>query len=336
MIIFLNVQATKTMDNKTNIHYLKHDEIDFVRWDQCVSASINHSIYAYSWYLNLVSGQWDALVEGDYQAVFPLPFKEKAGIRYICMPPFTQQLGLFSHGKLDPFTLRQFILAIPNTFRLVELNLNTLNKLEAGHWKMSSNRNFELDLILEPERLRAGYAQNLRRNLLKANVAGLQLTPTISPSELINLFRANRGRKINTLDNQDYLILERLMHALLHRGILRIMGATYGPNSLMAGLAMVEMPSRSTLLFSASERKMNNHNALAFLIDAYIEAHAGSQRVLDFEGSNDPDLGRYYAGFGAQETSYPSMQINHLTPGQKWGLGLLRKWRRIKQWFGKE
>ena len=81
------------------LQYLKHGEIDFQRWDDCIDHAINSYVYAYSWYLNIVAGEWDALVEekdGKYQRVFPLPFRKKAGIKYIYQPPFTQQLGLFS------------------------------------------------------------------------------------------------------------------------------------------------------------------------------------------------------------------------------------------------
>lgn len=313
----------------SDIRYIRHQDIDTEKWDLCVLQSVNQSIYAFSWYLNLVSPAWDALVKGDYEAVFPLPWRTKAGIRYIFMPPFTQQLGLFSPGLISPESVRSFLEAIPVSFSLIELNLNTLNKIASMPYPCQSNRNYELDLILGKERLEQQYSSHLRRNLRKAQQGRLSLIPYVSPAEMISLFRENRGKSLNSLGDKYYQTLERLIHGLSHRGMVRLMGATAGPNILMAAVVIAEMPGRSTLLFSATERRMENHHALAWLIDQYITQHAGTARVFDFEGSNDDNLARFYAGFGAAETSYPSVRIDRLRFWQRFLLQIVRKLRRF-------
>ena len=63
------------------IKYLKQSEIDYELWDECVAKSINSYIYGHSWYLDIVAGEWDALVEDDYKSVFPLPYRIKYGIK---------------------------------------------------------------------------------------------------------------------------------------------------------------------------------------------------------------------------------------------------------------
>jgi hypothetical protein len=45
---------------------LKHTEIDKQRWDKAIENSSFPSIYALSWYLDVVSPNWQALVSEDY------------------------------------------------------------------------------------------------------------------------------------------------------------------------------------------------------------------------------------------------------------------------------
>jgi len=309
------------------IRYLRHQEIDDKAWDRCISRSVNRNLYAYSWYLNLVCEEWDALVEGEYERVFPLPFRKKAGVHYVYMPPFTQQLGLFSTKHLTPGHVEAFLKTIPKHFRLVEINLNTINRYDGSAIESSVRRNYELELIRDYDDLRSSYSANLKRNLARAEKAGLQLNTHLSPGEVIQLFRSNRGRNIVTLGDADYRILERLTHSMLHQGLGQVTGVTGPGNRILAGLIMAEIPQRSILLFSATERHDENHGALPWLIDQYIRANVPRQRILDFEGSNDPGLARFYAGFGAKETKYQQIRIDRLPAPFRMSLSAYRKLR---------
>ena len=59
------------------IQYLKNNEIDIEKYDNCIKSSLNSRIYAFSWYLNIVADNWDVLVLNDYEAVMPLPFLKR-------------------------------------------------------------------------------------------------------------------------------------------------------------------------------------------------------------------------------------------------------------------
>jgi hypothetical protein len=66
-----------------------------------IARSFNGIVYAYSWYLDIVSPGWDALVKDDYKSVMPLTWRKKYGIKYLYQPFFTQQLGVFSSDKSE-------------------------------------------------------------------------------------------------------------------------------------------------------------------------------------------------------------------------------------------
>src|SRR4030043_203599 len=54
------------------IKHLRHHEIDKERWDESIKKAFNGIIYAYSWYLDIVSPGWEALITEDYKKVMPL------------------------------------------------------------------------------------------------------------------------------------------------------------------------------------------------------------------------------------------------------------------------
>ncbi|RYY85548.1 MAG: hypothetical protein EOO15_16730 [Chitinophagaceae bacterium] len=68
------------------IRYLPHAEIDKARWDNALMRCPNATLYATSRYLDHMSPGWDALVQGDYDALFPLPWRSKWGLRYVYQP----------------------------------------------------------------------------------------------------------------------------------------------------------------------------------------------------------------------------------------------------------
>ena len=71
------------MNTSPDIKWLRSGSIDRQKWDQCIDRAGNGRIYGYSWYLDIMSNNWDALVLGDYQLIMPLPWRKKYGIRYI-------------------------------------------------------------------------------------------------------------------------------------------------------------------------------------------------------------------------------------------------------------
>ncbi len=287
------------------IKHLKQEEIDYDKWDACIDKSINSYVYAYSWYLDIVAGKWDALVEDDYKSVFPLPFRKKFGIKYIYQPAFSQQLGLFSTTQLENDKLQKFLNTIPKEFKLIDLNLNKSNTPSQNKKiKLKKNQNIELELIPNYEFLYSKYATNLKRNIKKAKKNHLSIIQNIKPKQLIDLFRENKGKELSAYSNLDYTHLEQLAYLLLHKGLGQIWGVISEENNLLAAALFVQSKERYIFLFSGLNENGKQKAAMPFLMDSFIQNHNGTKAILDFEGSNDDNLARFYRSFGSQEFSY--------------------------------
>ena len=79
-----------------SIKYILREHIDEDKYNECITISKQSLIYGYSWYLDIVCDQWDALILDDYVAVMPIPWRKKYGITYVYPPLWLLQLGIFS------------------------------------------------------------------------------------------------------------------------------------------------------------------------------------------------------------------------------------------------
>ena len=292
------------------IVYLQQDEIDKAKWDACIRKAFNGNIYALSWYLDIVHKGWEALVEDEYVRVMPLTGNTKYGIHYLFQPFFAQQLGIFSTKILDNDIMNAFVAAIPERLRFVQVNLNIHNQLHSNKYRLVSKKNYLLDLIPSYPALSAHYASNTKRNLKKSLASHLTLVKGLEPVLLTQMFRQNKGREIRHWHEEHYQRLHQLMYKAIFKGFGQIYGVYTGRNELCAGAFFLKDHQHLVFLFSAVTPEARQNAAMTFLLDTIIKTYAGTALVLDFEGSEDANLARFYRGFGSKEVTYLHLEIN--------------------------
>lgn len=291
------------------IQYLKRDEIDSAQWNSCIARSVNGIVYAYSWYLDVVSENWDALIGDDYQAVFPLTHKIKFGIKYLYQPYFTQQLGLFSIGHISSSLVNEFIDAIPNHFKFISISLNTFITADHPNAKVIPRVTYHLDLIEPYSAICSRYAVNTKRNISKATAYNISVSRSLTASNLLTLKRENMAVPLR---QKHFNILNQLISLSIAKGVGEIYGAYTARNELCAGVLFLKTNGKVIYLLASSSDEGRSQRAMFSLIDYYINQHSELELVLDFEGSNIEPVARFYAGFGASPCEYNHIIINRL------------------------
>ena len=87
---------------------------------------------------------WEALVDDDYDSVFPIPCAEKFGIKYVATPVFLQQVGAFSPDKPPEKSIIEFLDYLPDFYKLIDLCVG--QKVVFNGYKITERVNYELDL----------------------------------------------------------------------------------------------------------------------------------------------------------------------------------------------
>lgn len=277
------------------IFHLRHNEIDFRLWDYALSKSINQFGYAYSWYLNIVSPGWEALITKNYEYIMPLPVKRKYGIPYIVQPVLTQQLGIFSDSQITKEIIQQFISAIP--YYSYEINLNDCNK---GQDEIICRTNFVLPLQSTYEEIASGYSKNTVRNIHKANKSGLLVNMSIDKEEFVNFYFTIEKNYTNTRED----LLRKLLVKGTAQELINIPGIRNSKNKLVAALCMLKSERRVIYLVPVSNDEGKKSSAMFMLLDNIIKSNAATECLLDFEGSEIEGIARFYKGFGAVNRPY--------------------------------
>jgi Mor family transcriptional regulator len=303
------------------IKYIPHKEINKEAWNHCLDNAVNQLVYAYSWYLDTVSPNWDALVLGNYEAIMPLTQRKRFTLSYLAQPAFTQQLGVFYSDLEHMHATNDFLTAIPDKFKLIELNLNTYNIQSNPSYTSKQNVTCHLDLSYSYEILKGNYSQQIIRNIKKAEASNLNICHEISPQTIVDLFKSNKGKTIKKLKNKIYNTLIDLCKVLTNNNALICLGIKNNAGVYIAGAIFIQYNDQVIFLFSGVNDEAKSCGAMSLLIDHFIKTNAASNLLLDFEGSNNQNLARFYLGFGAKSVNYYSIGKNNLPKIIRWVKG---------------
>ncbi|MDB5252856.1 MAG: family N-acetyltransferase [Flaviaesturariibacter sp.] len=293
------------------ITYLSHKQIDKSRWDEGIQRAPNGLVYATSAYLDAMAPGWDALVQGDYDHLFPLPWRRKWGVRYLFQPLLTAQLGLFG-GDLTEARFNSFLQSIPRKFRYLDISLNHRNGFTGSVFPLSTRTNYVLDLGRPYEEILATYRQNAKRNIRKAQQLGCTEAadlPVASVTKLASLHIPDEAGLARFTELYGKL---REMSKAMTYGILD------GKGQLLASCVFLFSHGRAYYILVGNHPNGRTLGASHLLLDAFIRAHAGTELLLDFEGSDLRNLAFFYSSFGARTEYYPALRLNRLPWWCRW------------------
>ena len=288
----------------------------------CVMHSAQPMVYAYSWYLDIVSSGWEALVADDYEAVFPLTRNRKFGIKYLHQPFFTQQLGMFSRSKDLKLDVEDFLRALPPKYWYVDICLNETNYPDLRSFNYQALPTYHLDLSSPYNQIYDRYSLKCRqsiRQFVENNVTeNFAFAENVDPGVLIHMFREYLGSGLTGLKTGHYQVLETLMLECLEMNLGEIWLLHASNGMPMAGVFFLDSPGRKIYHFAASSKLGRSNNAMFYLLDIFINKHQGQKLILDFEGSAIESIAHFYKGFGARRVLYPSVRMNRLPKMIRW------------------
>ena len=294
----------------SSITYLPNHQIDYQKWDACISNAPNGLIYGYAFYLTQMAKNWDGLILNDYEAVMPLIWNKKMGIRYCYQPPFMQQAGWF--GNLTTELAKQLLDKITGFTKYGDWMFNFGNQ-EVNGWKGSNElTNYILNLDTDYLSLRKYYKTDLLNNLKVAGRHHLQYAPSKDVDASIQNYRTQYGNRMPQVKEEHYKQFANLCQQLqiTNQCIIREVKDEHG-NLISSALLLIDSNRIYNLMNTNTEtgrRLSANH----YLYDCIINEFAGSKLIFDFEGSDLPGVKSFYENFGPVNQPYFHWHYNNL------------------------
>ncbi|MDP5093054.1 MAG: hypothetical protein NWQ17_07070 [Polaribacter sp.] len=284
------------------ISYIKRAALDVEKYDSCIENSAQSRIYAFSWYLDIVADNWDVLVLNDYEAVMPIPWKQKFGLKYVTQPYFCQQLGIFSKEEISEEIQRQFIRKIPLKFLKINYNLNANSY---GNKYTSDKKNYCLSLNEDYENSYKKFSKT-RKQRVQLGIKKKLLIKNTSIHELLEIqktFYSYEGFSSETI--------LKLSHFLVKSKKGKFLGV-YEENKLLGGGLFIHSSKRIVYLYSSFTHEGRKLQAASFLIHYVIKEHQKTNILFDFEGGNINTIEAFFKSFGAVQEIFRNYNQNIL------------------------
>jgi hypothetical protein len=292
------------------IVYHKNNEIDREQWDNCISNSGYTKPYAYSWYLDIMSPGWEALVDDDYDSVFPIPSYMIFGLQYASTPPFLQQLGAFSPDKPDNQVIVEFLDYMPEIYKLTDICIG--QKITYHGYKVTEKSNFELSLSHPYEKLYEKFTPECRKYITNNARRKYELAGNVSPEELVEICVSNRLSNPKGIKSRTYERLINLMNFCITQKKGRVIAVRAARKKLLYGIFIFKLQRSITIIMEANTPASISKHIGHFVINEIIREYAPASVILDFAGTSGIIPAPIGKSFGADIAPYYRIYRNRL------------------------
>lgn len=278
------------------INYISHNQVDRVKYDNCIENAKWSRVYAFSWYLDAVCESWDVLIAGDYEMVMPVPKRKKYGLYYVFTPAWVQQLGIFSEKDITAEETKNFKRFLASKFHWIDYHFNSGNLISDK--MIAIKKNYVLPLVGNMNEILNNYNKN-RKRASQGNFDRF----LIDKEGGLDLF-FKHYQNIEKSYSLEKGVLQNL-YTLAQRNSKHVhIWNVFDGKDFTGGLIWIKDKQRITYLMPVATEKGKKANVPTYIVNALIHDHLNQGLVLDFEGSMIKGVANFYKSFGAVEENY--------------------------------
>ncbi len=300
----------------SRLHIVPSHSIDAAKWDACVVNCKDNVIYATHQYLEHMADNWLGIIINDYEAVMPVIWRSKWGVRYTYTAPFIQQLGMF--GSYTPDDFKNAVAYITKHFRYGDLYFNAGNDLKEILPDATTATNLIIPLKGEYQMICKQYNKHLQTKLKQAGKQSLQYVVSDEVALAAETYRHLYAQRLPAITTEIFKRFTALALELFKQEQCFVRQVKDAQNNLLAIALFLKDNNRIYNILPSVTGEGKKLNAMHFLLDNVLQEFACTHYTFDFEGSDVPGIEAFYQSFGAVNEPYFFYHYNRLPFPLKW------------------
>ncbi len=276
-------------------------QIDLQKWDACVASSSHQNVFMYSFSLNALCENWSGIIWGDYEAVLPLPWRKKWGLKYMYQVPFMASLSVMQqlNFSIDIPALQQLL---RKHFRFLHIDIQNIF---FENWAVRKRVNFYLPLNSSYTEISSNYTNECTKNLRKAINRGCTLKRIYSTETVFTLYQNAYGSLQQQHINNNYTAAITFAKEAMQQNKASVWQVTQN-NSNEPIFAAIVLHDKNRYYYWLGAPTENGRycRATYFFIDEMIKMHCQTNTIFDFEGSDIENVAHFYQQFSPKSEYY--------------------------------
>ena len=266
---------------------VERKDIDDKKWNRTVEKSSVQNPLLYSWAMDATSYNWCAVIDGNYDFIFPIPYELKLGVKRARQQPFSRQVDFIGDETY-----------FPQALELAKQEFHTFDVRVTENQCGEADQEFQrLDLSKPAE-----YKTNAKRKVKKADEV-YTYEVSSDPHALLAMYAENSFLKfkqpLSNIDRLDQLMLAYLSNQKGYILNAVVDGEVYG------AIFIIEDKSTTYYLIGDAPESAKKKGVIYGLMNqAITRAQEKRMRYFDFGGSNVGSVAAFYKKFGAEDCVY--------------------------------
>jgi hypothetical protein len=289
-------------------------------WFGIYEGKHQHSIFQDPQWLEIVGANkfeiklFSVFENGNLLAFFPLTFLVSRFFRRCTLPYLTPHIGLvflnIDESIVDVNRAHEALFGYLEKLKVDYLNYGispeSTSKCCIGASKfLRKSRTYQLDLNLTEDELKANLLTDKKRNIKKAQKDNLRVAFESNSETLINLIKCTYNRQ--NKENEWLIVAKELIDN--YKNSFQVV--CYKGDVPLAGVFVVYDSEKAYYIFGGFDDKQKNHSAGPYAMwNAILRAKELGLNIFDFEGSEIPQIEKYFQRFGSLKKDYYRIEKN--------------------------
>ena len=289
-----------------SLKIISREELDIEKWNALVNSDQEHAPTNFTWYLDEIAENWEAVVNDDYTQGMALPYTLRLGKKILYTPIFTtavEFMGTFSGDLVDligdryqslEFAVKQDVFGSPDE--------NYVYQIAPSERKLGSQG---------------------KRHLNKAKKSGFEVIETTEFNRVFELVSNELNGKFTGINDRT---LERLNRALINgesEKSLLCFELMHEAN-FVGGIICLRTKGQLFYLKGTTTEDSKKLGGMYLLLNTAVNYACEKGMNFDFGGSRVPGVQKFNLNLGGEDVNY----AYYLKEG---GPGWFKALRKIKK-----